>query len=63
MYTYTYIIYKNEDYLYTTAMLVTELIVQNKQAALFVLPRTGCQFKFYAFIISSNAELSQSSAD
>jgi len=44
-------------------MLVTELIVQDKQAALFVLPWTGRQFKFYAFIISSNVELSQSSAD
>lgn len=47
--------------LYAKAILVTELIVQDKQAPHFVLPH--CQFKFNAFIISSNAEQSQSSAD
>lgn len=50
-------------YLYSKAIVVTELIVQDKQIALFVLPVPGGQFKFYAFIISSNVEPSQSSTD
>lgn len=47
--------------LYAKATLVTELIVQDKQIPHFIHPH--CQFKFYAFIISPNAEQSQSSAD